>query len=182
VALEVRRLALELSKATEDISRVVDTGRRAMQSVNTAALEGGRHIDSAHGAVSLGVTALEHATAAASARRADDATLAEAGTELTILTSAIRERATGSAKSIGDLANKLITLEHGLATGDSVARDIENAMTAAVASIARANEVLGTMVTTAAAQPALAVLHPTQPRRKKRGKSVRHVKPLGAQA
>ena len=146
VALEVRRLALELGKATEDISRIVDAARRSLQAFSSSAQEGGRHIEAAQGAVSLGVTALEHATAAASARRADDDTLAEAGTELTILTSAIRERATGSAKGIGDLADRLATLDQSLSVAQSAAREMEQALAATSASAARASDVIATVV------------------------------------
>jgi methyl-accepting chemotaxis protein len=182
VALEVRRLALDLSKATDDMTRIVDTARRSLQAVNTSALDGGRHIEAAHGAVSLGVSALEQATLAASARRADDATLGEAGTELTILTSAIRERATGSAKGIGDIADRLTTLDQSLAAGDASAREIENALAAATASISRVNDVIGTMATTTSPQATGAALAATRTRHKKHGKNVRHAKPLGARA
>ncbi|MGQ0643511.1 MAG: hypothetical protein ACT4P6_22420 [Gemmatimonadaceae bacterium] len=184
VALEVRRMALDLTKSTEDVMRIVDGARRSLQAFNASAVDGGRHIEAAHGAVSLGVTALEHAAAAASARRADDATLAEAGTELTILTSAIRERATGSAKGIGDLADRLATLDQSLATAEGAAREMEQALAATAASVARANDVIGTMVTEGSAPVAGAL--PTSsrtPRKKQRAaKNVRHIKPAGVRA
>ena len=50
VALEVRRLAVSLAKATEDISRTVDGARRSLQSLHAAASEGQRHVEAAQGA------------------------------------------------------------------------------------------------------------------------------------
>jgi hypothetical protein len=183
VALEVRRLALDLTKATDEIGRAVDGARRSLQALHASAAEGGRHVEAAQSAVSLGVTALDHAAAAAAARRADDATLAESGTELTILTSAIRERAIGSAKGTGDLADRLATLDQSLSTAEGAAREIEQALTAATASVARANDVIGTMLTAAAAANPVAPLLAPKKARKKRAKHVRQVAPaVGAKA
>jgi methyl-accepting chemotaxis protein len=140
VALEVRRLAVSLAKATEDICRTVDGARRSLQSLHAAASEGERHVEAAQAAMSLGVIALDHATAAASGRRGDDAALAEAGTELTILTSAIRERSAGAAKGTGDVADRLATLEQTLSAAEAAARDIEQALVNVQQSALRARE------------------------------------------
>lgn len=140
VALEVRRLAVSLAKATEDISRTVDGARRSLQALHSAASEGERHVEAAQGAMSLGVIALDHATAVASGRRGDDAALAEAGTELTILTSAIRERSVGAAKATGDVADRLATLEQTLSAAEAAARDIEQALVDVQQSALRAHE------------------------------------------
>lgn len=140
VALEVRRLAVSLAKATEDISRTVDGARRSLQSLHAAASEGQRHVEAAQGAISLGVIALDHATTAASDRRGDDAALAEAGTELTILTSAIRERSAGAAKGTGDVADRLATLDQSLSAAEAAARAIEQALVNVQQSALRARE------------------------------------------
>lgn len=140
VSLEVRRLAVSLAKATEGISRTIDGARRSLHSLHTAASEGERHVEAAQGAMSLGVIALDHATAATSGRRGDDAELAEAGTELTILTSAIRERATGAAKGTGDVADRLATLDHSLGAAEAAARDLEQALVSVQASALRARD------------------------------------------
>ncbi|MGH7714076.1 MAG: hypothetical protein ACREOG_22540, partial [Gemmatimonadaceae bacterium] len=183
VALEVRRLALDLAKATEEIGRTMDASRRSLLALQTTASEGTRHVDGAQGAISLGVSALDHAAAAASARRADDATLAEAGTELTILTSAIRERATGSAKGTGDLADRLAALDQSLTSADAAARDIEHALRAVATSTQRARETIDTMTTTVAA-PAAPLVPTAKPatkvQRKKRARAARHVAPAVA--
>jgi methyl-accepting chemotaxis protein len=179
VALEVRRLALDLGKATDDITRLVEGARRSLQAFNGAAVDGGRHIEAAQGAVSLGVSALDHATTAASARRLDDATLAEAGTELTILTSAIRERATGFAKGSGDIADRLLKLDQSLASAADAAREMELSLQTAMASVARSNEVIGTMVTSmATSEPVL----PAKPVRKKRAPRGAPARPARVQA
>ncbi len=147
VALEVRRMALELAKNTDDITRTIDAARRSLLAVHTAAGEGGRRVESVQGAFSLGVAALEHAKVATSARHADDAALAEAGTELTILTSAIRERAAGASKGSGDIADRLTVLEHSLAAAEAAARDIEQALSVVEFSSMRAKETVNALAT-----------------------------------
>ncbi|MEW5917672.1 MAG: hypothetical protein AB1762_14805, partial [Gemmatimonadota bacterium] len=130
VALEVRRLAMDLASATEEMVRTAEAARRALQTLHDNGSAGTRHVEAAQAAMTLGVAALEHATAATEARRIDDAGLAEAGTELTILTSAIRERAVGSAKGIGDLADRLSLLEQSLGGADLAGRQIDQALAA----------------------------------------------------
>ena len=151
VALEVRRLAVDLAKATDDTVRTMDASRRALQALHTAAAQGERHVDAARAALSLGVAAMEQATAAVSARKADDSALAEAGTELTILTSAIRERVAGSAKGNGDVADRLAMLDRFLADANAATREFEQALALVEATTARARETV-----TAIADPAQA--------------------------
>lgn len=153
VALEVRRMALDLAKSTEEITRTIDASRRSLLALHTAAGEGSRRAQSVEAALSLGVTALEHATAATSARRAEDGALAEAGAELTILTSAIRERATGASKGAGDIADRLLALEHSLAATETAARDIEQAISVVEFSSMRAKETVTAFATGTAAAP-----------------------------
>jgi len=160
VALEVRRLAQDLSKATEEIARRVETSRRSLHALHAGVAEGERHVVAAQGAISLGVTALDHATTATTTRRADDAALAESGTELTILTSGIRERATGTAKGIGDLNDRLTTLDQALAAMDTGGRDIEQALTVVEASVTHAREVVSAMLTSSTTQPPATPLAP----------------------
>jgi methyl-accepting chemotaxis protein len=185
VALEVRRLALELTKITEAIARRVEASRRSLQALHAGVTDGERHAEAAQGRVSLGSTALDHATAATTARRVDDSALAEAGTELTILTSAIRERATGSAKGIGDLSDRLATLDQALADTGAAGRDIEQALAVVDTSVAQARETLNAMLTVGPVQtPAANGLPPAAPR-KKRGRRSRRVAAtpaVGAQA
>ncbi|MGH7694058.1 MAG: hypothetical protein ACRENH_03715, partial [Gemmatimonadaceae bacterium] len=145
VALEVRRMALDLAKHTEDITRTVDAARSSLLALHAAAAESGRRADSVKAALSLGVTALEHATAATSARRADDAALAEAGAELTILTSAIRERAAGASKGSGEIADRLMLLEQSLAAAEETAREIEQALSVVEFSTMRAKETVNAL-------------------------------------
>ena len=147
VALEVRRMALDLAKGTEEITRTIDAARRSLLALHTAAGEGARRAQSVEAALSLGVTALDHATAATSARRVDDGSLAEAGAELTILTSAIRERATGASKGVGDIADRLMTLEHSLAAAEAAARDVEEAISVVEFSSMRAKETVTALST-----------------------------------
>lgn len=147
VALEVRRMALDLAKSTEEITRTIDAARRSLLALHTAAGEGSRRAQSVEAGLSLGVTALEHATAATSARRVDDGSLAEAGAELTILTSAIRERATAASKGAGDIADRLLTLEHSLAAAEAAARDIEEAISVVEFSSMRAKETVTALAT-----------------------------------
>lgn len=158
VALEVRRLAVDLARITEDIARIVDHARRSLQAVHTAATEGQRRVESVQTALALGVTALDQAKAATSARRSDDASLAEAGAELTILTSAIRERALGAAKGSGDVADRLTLLEQSLAAADAAARDIEQALSVVEFSSMRAKETVAAFAVAAPAAPAPAAL------------------------
>lgn len=145
VALEVRRMALDLAKNTEDLTRTIDAARPSLLALHTAAGEGGRRVESVQAALSLAVTALEHATVATSARRADDAALAEAGAELTILTSAIRERAAGASKGNGDIADRLMLLEQSLATAEATAREIEQALSVVEFSSMRAKETVNAL-------------------------------------
>jgi methyl-accepting chemotaxis protein len=172
VALEVRRLAMELASATEEMGRTVDGARRSLLALHGAAAEGTRRIDAAQSAMALGVTALDHATTATSARRSDDAALAEAGTELTILTSAIRERATGSAKGTGDVADRLALLEQLLGGTDGTARQVEQSLAAVEASVVRARETVAAMMMVAPVAPP-AGERPQRAPRKKRAKDVR---------
>ena len=160
VALEVRRMALDLAKNTEDITRTIDGARRSLVALHTAAGEGARRAESVEAGLSLGVTALEHATAATSARRVDDGALAEAGAELTILTSAIRERATGASKGAGDIADRLTTLEHSLAAAEAAAREVEEALSVVEFSSMRAKETV-TALATGTAAPSAAPSAPT---------------------
>jgi hypothetical protein len=106
------------------------------------------------------VTALDHATEATSSRRADDGALAEAGAELTILTSAIRERATGASKGAGDIADRLTTLEHSLAAAEAAARDIEQALSVVEFSSMRAKETV-TALARGTAAPSAATSAPS---------------------
>ncbi len=182
VALEVRRLAAGLSKATEDIARRVETSRRSLQALRAGAADGDRHVQAAQGAVSLGSTALDHATAATTARRADDSALAEAGTELTILTSAIRERATGSAKGIGDLSDRLATLDQALAATETAGRDIEQALSVVETSVTHARETINAMLTSSPMQAAAVTVLPSTATPKKHGHGHRVVPAVGAQA
>ncbi len=156
VALEVRRMALELAKNTDDITRTIDIARRSLLAVHTAAGEGARRVDAVQGALSLGVAALDHAKVATSARRTDDAALAEAGAELTILTSAIRERAVGASKGSGDIADRLTILEHSLAAAEAAARDIEQALSVVEFSSMRAKETVNALATGASSPSAIA--------------------------
>ncbi len=157
VALEVRRMALELAKNTDEITRSIDAARRSLLAVHTAAGEGARRVESVQGALSLGVAALDHAKVATSARRADDAALAEAGAELTILTSAVRERASGASKGSGDIADRLTMLEHSLAAAEAAARDVEQALSVVEFSSMRAKETVNAL---AAGVPSTATIAP----------------------
>ncbi len=181
VALEVRRLAVSLAKATDDIGRTIEGARRSLQSLHAAASEGARHVEAAQGAMSLGAIALDRATAAASGRRGDDGALAEAATELTILTSAIRERATGSSKGAGDVADRLATLDHSLAAADRAARDIEQALLNVQSSALRARETVSGIVLVAPSASAGARA-PRGKRARARGGAPQVAPTLGAEA
>lgn len=158
VALEVRRLAVELAKATDDIGRTVDAARRSLLAAHAAAGESARRTDAVQSALALGVTALDRATTATSARRADDADLAEAGAELTILTSAIRERALGASKGSSELADRLSQLELSLGQAEAAARDIEQAFSVVEFSSMRAKETVGAMAASVSgSQPVVSV-------------------------
>jgi hypothetical protein len=111
---------------------------------------------------------LDKATAAASARRIDDGSLAEAGTELTILTSAIRERAVGSAKGVGDLADRLAALETSLGGADNTGRQIEQALATVEASVVRTRETVAAMMMVAPVAPPLAERPQRAPRSKRK--------------
>jgi hypothetical protein len=183
VALEVRRLAQDLSKATEEIARRVETSRRSLHALHAGVAEGERHVVAAQAAISLGVAALDHAATTTTARRADDSALTESGAELTILTSAIRERATGTAKGIGDLNDRLTTLDQALAATENGGRDIEQALSFVEASVTHAREVVSAMLTSSPVQPSTTPLAPAPtPPREKRSRSHRVIPAVGTHA
>jgi methyl-accepting chemotaxis protein len=174
VAFEVRRLAAELAAGTEEALKLLDGNRRALQGLQGAAEAGTRSVDAALAAATLGAAALEHATNAVATRRADDAALAEAGTELTILTSSIRERVIGAGKAAGDLQDRAATLDYSLGVTDQALRELERGWQTVNVSLQQMQEMLATMKACSTPAPTPAAGAPaTAPMRRARSKRER---------